>query len=74
MDILASLLSGAGAAGTAGGDITGSGGGDSIWNNKLFLQYLNAAGQDILAGEPIGKSVGAATRQNIQSQNVAKMI
>jgi len=74
MNILANLLSGAGAAGTAGGDITGSGGGDSIWNNKLFLQYLNAAGQDILAGEPIGKNVGAATSQNIQSQNFAKML
>ena len=74
MNILANLLSGAGAAGTAGGDITGSGGGDSIWNNKLFLQYLNAAGQDILAGEPIGKNVGAVTNQNIQSQNFMKML
>lgn len=72
MNLLANFLSGAGAAGTAGGDVTG--GGEGLLNNKLFLQYLSAAGQDILAGEPIGKNVNAVTQQNIQSQNFMKIL
>jgi len=45
-----------------------------LMDNKLFLQYLNAAGQDIGAGNPIGANVGKVTEQNIASQNYAKLL
>ena len=47
---------------------------NSLFSNKLFLQYLGAAGQDISAGEPIGKNVGAVTQQNIQAQSFAGLL
>ena len=42
--------------------------------NKLFLQYLAGAGSDILAGEPIGRNVNVVTQQNIQAQNMMKLL
>lgn len=49
-----------------------SGGISGLMQNKLFLQYLSAAGQDIAGGEPIGAGVGAVTQQNIAAQSYAK--
>ena len=41
----------------------------NLLQNKLLLQYMAGAGQDIAAGRPIGQNVNAITQQNIQSQN-----
>jgi hypothetical protein len=45
-----------------------------LLQNKLFLQYLAGAGQDIGSGNPIGTNVNAITQQNIQSQNYMKLL
>ena len=47
---------------------------NSIFENRLFLHYLAAAGQDIGAGKPIGASVGAVTQQNIRAQSMMKLL
>lgn len=49
-------------------------GAGNLFNNKLFLQYLSSAGQDILAGNPIGENVNAVTQQNISAQNYIKLL
>lgn len=50
------------------------GGLGSLFQNKLFLQYLAGAGADIAAGKGLGPSVNAITQQNIQSQNMMKLM
>ncbi len=47
---------------------------EDLLQNKLFLQYLSGASQDLLAGNPIGANVNAVTQQNIQSQNYMKLL
>ena len=47
---------------------------ESLAGNKLLLQYLSAAGQDIGAGKPIGANVHAVTQQNIAAQNYSKLL
>lgn len=47
---------------------------ESLFNNKLLLQYLAAGGQDIAAGNPIGANVNAVTQQNISAQSQAATI
>ena len=68
-------MSSGGYAGTAassgGGFMSGLG---DLFQNKLFLQYLAAAGQDISSGEGIGTNVNKVTQQNISSQNYMKML
>ena len=54
----------------AGGFLSGL---DSLFKNKLFLQYLSAAGADIAQGTG-GKNVNAATQQNIAAQNYSKLL
>ena len=56
--------------------VGGGGGGklSNLFENKLFLQMLSAAGQDISAGEGVGKRLGAVTQQNIATQNYAKLL
>lgn len=44
------------------------------FDNKLLMQYLSAAGQDLLAGGPIGQNVNAVTQQNIRAQNYMKLL
>lgn len=44
----------------------------NLFQNKLFLQYLAGAGQDLMSGKP--GNVNAITQQNIQSQNLMKML
>jgi len=46
----------------------------NILNNKLFLQYLSAAGADISAEKGLGPNVNAVTQQNIQAQNMMKLM
>ena len=46
----------------------------NLLQNRMFLQFLSAGGQDIAAGEPIGKRVGEATQQNIQAQSFAGLL
>ena len=46
---------------------------EGLLKNKLFLQYLAAAGQDISSGKPIGANVNAVTQQNIGAQNQAAL-
>jgi len=53
---------------------TGTGGLSNLLSNKLLLQYLAAAGQDIGSGNPIGASVNAVTQQNISSQNFMNLL
>jgi len=79
MDLL-SLLGGLGGtdtsipgADTGGGDGL-SGGLSSLLQNKLFLQYLAGAGQDLSEGKPIGTNVNKITQQNISAQNYAKLM
>ena len=43
-------------------------------SNKLLLQYLSAAGQDIGAGRPLGANVNQVTQQNIAAQNYSKLL
>lgn len=45
-----------------------------LFKNKLFLQYLSAAGQDIASGNPISTNTNATTQQQIGSQNMAKLM
>lgn len=51
-----------------------SGGMSNLLQNKLFLQYLSGMGADIAAGKGIGPNVNAITQQNIQSQNMMKLL
>jgi hypothetical protein len=46
----------------------------NLLENKLLLQYLAAAGQDIGQGQPIGSNVNAVTQSNIAAQNYAKLL
>lgn len=46
----------------------------SLLENKLLLQYMAAAGQDIGQGQPIGSNVNAVTQSNIAAQNYAKLL
>ena len=51
-----------------------SGGGlSSLLRNKMFLQFLMGAGQDISQGTG-GTNLGAAVQRNIQSQNMIKLL
>lgn len=50
-----------------------AGGMSNLLQNRLFLQYLSAAGQDIGSGNPIGTNVNAVTQQNIAAQSQAKL-
>lgn len=43
----------------------------NLLKNRLFLQYLTAAGQDIAGGNAIGQNFGAAVQQNIAAQSMA---
>ncbi len=45
-----------------------------LWQNKLFLQMLGAAGQDISAGNPIGANVNKAMEQNMQNENMRNVL
>lgn len=45
-----------------------------LLNNRLLLQYLSAAGQDLLSGQPIGSNVNAATQQNIQARSYVDLL
>jgi len=47
---------------------------ENLMQNKMFLQYLAAAGQDIGAGQPIGANVNKVTMQNIAAQNYMKLL
>ncbi len=66
----------AGAGGIAGlGQAQAGGGGiNDLFQNKLFLQMLAAAGQDIGSGNAIGTNVNATTNQAITAQNFSKML
>jgi len=44
----------------------------NLFQNKLFLQYLAGAGQDIASGEAIGTNVNAITQKAIAAQNYPK--
>ncbi len=46
----------------------------NILQNKLLLQYIAGAGDDISAGRGLGASVNAITQQNIQAQNADKKL
>ena len=46
----------------------------SLFQNKLFLQYLSGAGADIASGKGLGPNVNAITQQNIQTQNMMKFM
>ena len=43
----------------------------SLMQNRLFLQYLSGAGQDISAGRPIGQNVNTITQQAIAAKSQA---
>ena len=45
-----------------------------LLQNKLFLQYLAGAGQDIGSGNAIGTNVNAVTNQAITAQNFSKLL
>lgn len=53
---------------------TTQGGLSSLLNNKLLLQYLAAAGQDIGSGSQLGTNVNQVTNQAITAQNYAKLL
>ncbi len=74
MGLLDSLLSSSSAVGTGYGGGGESGGLSNLLQNKLFLQYLAGAGQDIGSGNAIGTNVNAITQQNIASQNYMKLL
>ncbi len=61
----------AGEAGVSAGGPVGGIGGDlnSLLQNKMFLQFLMAGGQDIMQGTG-GANLGGAVQQNIASQNI----
>jgi len=42
--------------------------------NKLILQYLSGIGGAMSAGQPVGPAMNAITQQNIQSQNLMKLL
>ena len=46
---------------------------NSLLQNKMFLQFLSAGGQDIMQGTG-GANLGGAVQQNIASQNFMKMM
>lgn len=46
----------------------------NLMQNKLFLQYLSGAGQDIASGQPISANVNQITQQNIAAQNYMKLL
>ena len=46
-----------------------SGGLNNLLQNKMFLQYLSAAGGAISEGKPLGAALNQVTQQNIASQN-----
>lgn len=50
------------------------GGLGELLQNKLFLQYLSGAGADISSGKGLGPNVNAITQQNIQAQNMMKLM
>ena len=45
----------------------------NLFQNKLFLQYLAAEGQDLLQNTP-GKNLNAVTQQSITSENYMKLL
>jgi len=47
---------------------------NNLFQNKMFLQFLSAAGQDVSAGRPPGQALGGAVQQNIASQNFSKLM
>jgi len=51
----------------------GTSGNEGLLQNKLFLQFLAAGGEDIGQGNAIGTNTNAVTNQAIKSQNYAKM-
>lgn len=51
-----------------------TGGLDALLQNKLFLQYLSGMGADIASGGTGAAGANAITQQNIQAQNMAKML
>ena len=53
---------------------TTGGGLESLLQNKLFLQYLSAAGSDLSTTGQLGAGVAGVTSQNIQSQNFMKLL
>lgn len=59
--------------GTGGSNPTTSPGG-GLLDNPMLIQYLAAAGSDLLSGNPIGQNVNQVTMQNLASQNYAKLL
>lgn len=49
-------------------------GGGGFFNNPLFLQYLAAAGTDLLSGGPVGANVNQITQQAITNKNYSKLL
>ncbi len=45
-----------------------------IFQNKLFLQLLSAAGQDVSQGNPFGTNVSAVTNQAITAENYRQFV
>lgn len=45
----------------------------NLFQNKLFLQYLAAEGQDLMQNTP-GKNLNAVTQQSIASENYVKLL
>ena len=41
----------------------------NLFQNKMFLQYLSAAGGAMSAGQPVGPALNQVTQQNIASQS-----
>lgn len=50
------------------------GGLGSLFQNKLFLQYLSGVGNSIAAGKGLAAGADPITQQNIQSQNMMKLL
>lgn len=77
--LIPSTMAGAG-AGVGAGAAAGAGGLSGLFQNKLFLQYLAGAGSDLAAyGGNTDKgfqpnNINAITNQNIQTQNMAKLL
>lgn len=46
----------------------------NVLQNKLLLQYLSGVGGAMSAGQPVGPAMNAITQQNIQSQNMMKLM
>ena len=46
----------------------------NLLENRLLMQYLSAAGQDIGAGKPIGTNVDVVTQQNIRAQSYVELL